>query len=82
MNNLLSIKVDILTKGDDNVVNDIGLYEKGRYWLKKEEIEGKINQSINLLNYHILNLLYSLIYQRTYCICYKISWNSYNFITK
>lgn len=32
--------MDILTKGDDNRVNDRGLYEKGKLWLKKEDIEG------------------------------------------
>ena len=31
-----------LTKGDNNEVNDRGLYERGQFWLNKKNIFGRI----------------------------------------
>lgn len=33
--------VDILTKGDNNQVNDRGLYSRGQLWLNRKHIIGK-----------------------------------------
>lgn len=32
----------ILTKGDENQVDDRALYEPGQHWLHKSDLEGKI----------------------------------------
>ena len=34
-------KVDLLTKGDNNRVDDRGLYAPGQLWLQREDILGK-----------------------------------------
>jgi signal peptidase len=35
-------EVRILTKGDNNPVDDRGLYPKGQLWLKEEHVMGQI----------------------------------------
>lgn len=32
----------LLTKGDNNVDDDRGLYSKGQMWIKKEDVVGKV----------------------------------------
>ncbi|KAI8544331.1 hypothetical protein RHMOL_Rhmol08G0288200 [Rhododendron molle] len=34
-------EVDVLTKGDNNPVNDISLYAPGQHWLRQEHIMGR-----------------------------------------
>ena len=34
-------EVDVLTKGDNNMVDDRGLYPRGQLWLNKKHIIGK-----------------------------------------
>jgi signal peptidase I len=35
-------EVRILTKGDNNPVDDRGLYPKGQLWLKEDQVMGQI----------------------------------------
>ena len=35
-----------MTKGDNNPVNDRGLYEKGDYWLNRKHILGRIRMIV------------------------------------
>lgn len=35
------MEVDMLTKGDNNNVDDRGLYERGRLWINKKHIIGR-----------------------------------------
>ena len=35
-------EVRILTKGDNNPVDDRGLYPKGQLWIKEEQVMGQI----------------------------------------
>ena len=37
-------EVEVLTKGDNNRVDDRGLYAPGQLWLKREDILGIIKQ--------------------------------------
>ena len=39
---LPSKELRILTKGDNNPVDDRGLYPKGQLWIKEEEVMGQI----------------------------------------
>ncbi|CAM9431641.1 unnamed protein product, partial [Ectocarpus fasciculatus] len=41
--------VDILTKADNNQVNDVGLYEPDQRWLQREEIYGRARGSLSFL---------------------------------
>ena len=34
-------EVKLLTKGDNNAVDDRGLYAKGQFWVKKEDVVGR-----------------------------------------
>jgi hypothetical protein len=38
-----------LTKGDDNVIDDRGLYSPGQLWLEKKDIIGKVKGYPNFL---------------------------------
>ena len=46
-----------MSKGDNNQVNDIGLYPKGIFWLKKKHIIGKIRAYCPYVGY--LTILFS-----------------------
>ena len=63
-----------MTKGDNNTVNDRGLYEKGDYWLNRKHILGRIRMYVPyigiptvimydypLLNWGILIIMYIFV---------------------
>lgn len=39
----------LLTKGDNNPVDDRGLYNPGQYWVTKDDIMGRVQGSVSLL---------------------------------
>jgi signal peptidase len=48
---LLSVlnKVEVLTKGDNNRVDDRGLYAPGQLWLQREDILGRARGTLRYL---------------------------------
>ena len=42
-------KVEVLTKGDNNRVDDRGLYAPGQLWLQREDILGRANGTLRYL---------------------------------
>ena len=40
-----------LTKGDNNEVNDRGLYERGQFWLNRKHIHGRIKGFLPKIGY-------------------------------
>ena len=43
------IKVEVLTKGDNNRVDDRGLYAPGQLWLQREDILGRAKGTLRYL---------------------------------
>ena len=47
--------VKFLTKGDNNQVDDRGLYAAGQHWLEKKDVVGRargyVTHSVNLYHY-------------------------------
>jgi signal peptidase len=72
-------EVSILTKGDNNQVNDRGLYSDGQLWLKREDIVGKAVGSLRYIgmvtiwlnDYPSLKYLLVRIYWRRVLRCSK-----------
>jgi hypothetical protein len=58
---------EYLTKGDNNHVDDRGLYNRGQMWLKREHIVGRargyIAQFDLILSFHFHNLMIDLTCQ-------------------
>lgn len=72
-------KIEVLTKGDNNRVDDRGLYAPGQLWLQREDILGRARGTLRYLGMVtiILNdypaLKYFLIGNRTYCLLLILS---------
>ena len=43
------LQVDVLTKGDNNRVDDRGLYSPGQLWLQREDILGRVRGTLRYL---------------------------------
>jgi len=39
----------VLTKGDNNAVDDVGMYPDGREWVRREEVVGLVKCSIPMI---------------------------------
>lgn len=46
---LLSRQIEVLTKGDNNRVDDRGLYAPGQLWLEREDILGRAKGTLRYL---------------------------------
>lgn len=73
-------QVEVLTKGDNNRVDDRGLYAPGQLWLKREDILGRARGTLRYLGMVtiILNdypvLKYVLIGKQKYFIIALLFW--------
>ncbi len=54
-------EIQIRTKGDGNVVDDLGLYPQGQFWLTPSEIRGRVVGVVRYLNFLLLLQGYSFI---------------------
>ena len=53
--------VKILTKGDNNSVDDRGLYAPGQLWLKKKDIVGRTRGYVSLFRFLFVLKIFLII---------------------
>lgn len=58
-------QIEVLTKGDNNRVDDRGLYAPGQRWLQREDIVGTDMLYINVIYMYMIYICMLYI-----CICY------------